>query len=186
MFARLRHPDRSVGSHLTSWMMLLAYILATFPIPLPMGVVTLSGQPFPCQSHRCGCSSLGQCLNGCCCYSRQQVVAWAKENKVRLPQVVRPTIEKRGCGSGGGGSAKKKQSSCCKSKPKKRQMPAWVVTLEAMKCRGLTPDYMALGEPVSTPPAIVAWQPRFDLVAIISISRPMLSVLPGPPPVPPG
>lgn len=42
-------------------------------------------EPFPCQSHSCGCASAHQCWTACCCYTPRQRLAWATRNGVTPP-----------------------------------------------------------------------------------------------------
>lgn len=62
------------------------------PISVPLVNPADSGKdtavPFPCQSRPCGCRSADQCWKKCCCFTNSQKLAWAKENKVRVPDFV--------------------------------------------------------------------------------------------------
>jgi len=61
-------------------------------LPLPIGIKNSVekdlSQPFPCQNRPCGCRSADQCWKRCCCFTNSQKVAWAKLNRVKLPQFV--------------------------------------------------------------------------------------------------
>lgn len=64
---------------------LCAYLLTMLGMPVyPVTVpaVASGGEPFPCQHHRCGCSSLEQCRDRCCCHSPSQRLAWARQQGV--------------------------------------------------------------------------------------------------------
>jgi hypothetical protein len=61
------------------------YLLLLVGIPLPTPVSKDSSRPFPCQHHRCGCASADQCWRHCCCFTREQKLAWARENGVSPP-----------------------------------------------------------------------------------------------------
>lgn len=45
-------------------------------------------EPFPCQSHSCGCASAHQCWTSCCCFTPRQRLAWAIKNGVTPPESV--------------------------------------------------------------------------------------------------
>ncbi|MFO0999901.1 MAG: hypothetical protein U0936_06175 [Planctomycetaceae bacterium] len=51
-------------------------------------------QPFPCQNRPCGCRSAEQCWKKCCCFTNSQKVAWAKANRVDLPDYVLAAAKK--------------------------------------------------------------------------------------------
>src|SRR6202041_2332701 len=86
----MRFPRRETWRSLPRWLCaglaLLAYLAASIGFPLPAGSLTKSaGQPFPCQHHHCACQNAEQCWSSCCCYSSEEHVAWAIENKVAPP-----------------------------------------------------------------------------------------------------
>lgn len=62
------------------------YLLLLIGIPLPTPVSKDSSRPYPCQHHRCGCASADQCWRHCCCFTREQKLAWARENGVSPPE----------------------------------------------------------------------------------------------------
>lgn len=59
----------------------VAYLVGVMGmIPLPgVGRWAASGEPYPCQGHRCGCSNARECLEHCCCYSPAELLAWARQ-----------------------------------------------------------------------------------------------------------
>jgi hypothetical protein len=63
----------------------LAYVLATIGLPWPASTVARDATPFPCQGHRCGCTSAEQCWSHCCCFTPGQRLAWAAANGVDPP-----------------------------------------------------------------------------------------------------
>ncbi len=65
--------------------MLFPMPMASLPSNLPEKD---SSEPFPCQNRPCGCRSAEQCWKKCCCFSDTQKVAWAKANKVKVPEFV--------------------------------------------------------------------------------------------------
>lgn len=45
-------------------------------------------EPFPCQSHSCGCASAHQCWTSCCCFTPRHRLAWAIRHGVTPPESV--------------------------------------------------------------------------------------------------
>lgn len=43
-----------------------------------------AGPAFPCQFRRCGCQTREQCLGKCCCFSREQRLAWFRRQQQQL------------------------------------------------------------------------------------------------------
>lgn len=72
----------------TAW-----FVIVTSGVPLPAGMPRDKfGAPFPCQSHACGCRSAAACWADCCCFTREQKLAWARANGV-TPPVGTPTFD---------------------------------------------------------------------------------------------
>jgi hypothetical protein len=69
-------------------------------MPLPFGPLRPDStekdrsQPFPCQNRPCGCRSAEQCWKKCCCFNNSQKIAWAKANKVAVPDYVLAAAQK--------------------------------------------------------------------------------------------
>lgn len=87
---RLRSPfwktlPRRIGASVT----LCSYLIATIGIPVPQVRGTPSGTAFPCQGHGCGCQTEAQCWQSCCCYTPDQVWAWAREQGIEPPREAR-------------------------------------------------------------------------------------------------
>lgn len=73
-------------SQFVSLISLVALLLATLPIPLPVLTVSpKTADPFPCQSRGCGCRTPEQCWTSCCCFSASQRREWAKKHGVEPP-----------------------------------------------------------------------------------------------------
>ncbi len=68
---------------------LFAFVVAAFPVPLPVAPVASSAagddEPYPCQGGRCGCQSAKQCWTACCCRKPSERKRWAEEHRVRPP-----------------------------------------------------------------------------------------------------
>jgi hypothetical protein len=80
----------SLSIRVVAGCLLLNYLALCCGIPLPQWS-SITGKPFPCQSHACGCRTAEQCWRSCCCYTHSQKVAWAKANNVAIPDYVAAT-----------------------------------------------------------------------------------------------
>ena len=65
---------------------IIAYLLSVWGYPLPETASLDTSIAFPCQHHRCGCTSAAQCWQNCCCYSPQERIAWAAQHGVEIPR----------------------------------------------------------------------------------------------------
>lgn len=72
--------------------------------------------PFPCMDKPCGCRSAEQCYKSCCCSSKAERIAWAKEHQVGEKYLAlaeeseeKPTPAKSCC-------VKKEVPACCAAK----------------------------------------------------------------------
>jgi hypothetical protein len=91
---------------------MLAFGLASvgFPIWSPGEGKDLS-TPFPCMHRQCGCRNAEQCWQGCCCFTNQQKIAWARERGVSLPDYVVAAAAQES-------KVSSVASSCCSAKSK--------------------------------------------------------------------
>lgn len=64
-------------------LMLVGLLLSA--LPLPVGVVFITGGKFPCMAGKCGCSSAEKCWTSCCCHTPAERIAWAKAHGVEIP-----------------------------------------------------------------------------------------------------
>lgn len=55
------------------------------PAPAPAPEKDTS-RPFPCMYRRCGCRSADDCLKDCCCFSRDQKLAWFRDRGLAPPE----------------------------------------------------------------------------------------------------
>jgi hypothetical protein len=85
---------------------LAAFLAAALEVPVPALQVKDLSRPFPCMHRRCGCMHADQCWGGCCCFTHQQKVAWAKEHGVRAPQYVADAAKRET-------APQRKASQCC-------------------------------------------------------------------------
>ena len=83
---------RAVARRLIGLSVLLSLCAVLLPLPLaPLlhpGTGKDLSKPFPCQKRACGCQSADQCWKKCCCFTNSQKVAWARANKITLPDFV--------------------------------------------------------------------------------------------------
>jgi hypothetical protein len=71
-----------------------------FPVVRPRG--DAGGTPFPCQHHACGCQSAAACWKNCCCFTREQKLAWAAQRGIVPPLSAAAPL-----------AQKESSSSCC-------------------------------------------------------------------------
>lgn len=72
---------------------LAAFVGTVVGFPLPTATPEKDrSRPFPCQDRPCGCRSAEQCWRGCCCFTMQQKLAWAKEHGVEPPAFVQAVV----------------------------------------------------------------------------------------------
>lgn len=81
---------RLMMRRLLGLIVLFPFVAVSLPVPLPSGPDAGKdrSQPFPCQDRPCGCRSAQQCWQKCCCFTNAQKVAWAKQNRVAVPDEV--------------------------------------------------------------------------------------------------
>jgi len=76
------------GRRLICLLLWVSLCAAAVPIPIPVSLTKDQSEPFPCQSRPCGCRTASQCRQHCCCFNREQKIAWAKKNHVAVENVV--------------------------------------------------------------------------------------------------
>lgn len=173
---------RSCSRAAVACAMILSFLLANFGYPVWEPVVTKGNVPFPCQFSKCGCHTLEQCRQSCCCHSKREKVAWALARGIDPNQIAiltpaekfQYTFEVRS-------RAQVAQAeSCCASKPSccsKGEVPAklrWVLSIAAQKCRGTAVDWMQAGF-VAEPPAAVMLSIQVPEVARVMTTSPTAS-----------
>jgi hypothetical protein len=186
----------------------IAYLAAAIGFPLPSHVKDRS-IPFPCQDRACGCRTAEQCWQDCCCFTREEHVAFARSHDLELP----PGYEAGGgwndrpqrqaepksccaassCCANHGATAQnfeEPKPSCCAqptslaSSPTSPSSTAWVIGEQLLKCRGLTLSWVQAG--TILPPPLPQTLSRARDGALVSVhfdDDPL--VLPLCPPVPP-
>jgi hypothetical protein len=175
--SRLMRP--CVGAALT------AFLVASvgYPVWSGHGGKDLS-QPFPCMHRHCGCRNATQCWRGCCCFTNQQKLAWAKANGVSPPDYVVAAAKQE--------TGKPTQAACCSTKKSRschiaatesaRRSPLTAV-IEAMTCLGQIEQWVALG--AIDIPHLEAWRLELPLCGEIAFARSAYSVEATPPAPPP-
>src|SRR5437588_4322250 len=64
---------------------LFGYLAAAFGFPLPVRTAKDRSMPFPCQDRPCGCATAAECWQTCCCFTREEHLAWARAHNVKPP-----------------------------------------------------------------------------------------------------
>lgn len=125
----------AVLPRVTTWLVLVAYVLVVSGLPLPFGAARVDAaaekrlatkdrsQPFPCMDKPCGCATAEQCFTRCCCNTPSETLAWARTHRVDV--AVLRALERRvaqavTAPSGGCCAAKATTSpkpSCCQQPP---------------------------------------------------------------------
>jgi hypothetical protein len=84
-----KRPSRAIAvrrrRNAARWVAAIAYAFLALGIPLPVPAGRISGEPFPCMNHHCGCQSAEQCWQNCCCMTLEERLVWARQNHVRPP-----------------------------------------------------------------------------------------------------
>jgi len=162
---------------------LAAFLLATVGYPVwSGGTVKDLSQPFPCMHRRCGCRRAAQCWRGCCCFTNQQKLAWAKAKQVAPPEYVVAAAKQE--------TAQEAKTSCCSTKKsgschiaKTDGGSALSAVIEAMTCPGQVEQWVAIG--AIDIPRIETWQlelPFCGDVAGVNVSYSASALGPAPPP----
>lgn len=214
---RARRPSRARsvlrGRAALAAALLCVYLLAAvgYPIQLPTNVV--SGTPFPCQHHHCGCHSAEQCWRECCCFTHEQKLAWAREHHVAVPEHLvndehsHPAHAHSAAAVAGVGrwcatpccrtrqpvlarstpeerSAGKSGCGRCSASKSRPHQTAGVVIVQALKCRGLSTYWCSVGAVVPPPPAL-RWEFDWICRGLVVVEPPSFLFEKDGPPVPP-
>lgn len=84
-------PAAPVVGRLVVVLSLAGFLVAVVGVPLPsFQAKTASSaktavRPFPCMHHACGCQDADQCWRKCCCFTKQEQLAWAHSHHVVPP-----------------------------------------------------------------------------------------------------
>ncbi|QDU78168.1 hypothetical protein Pan97_52510 [Bremerella volcania] len=78
--------DQSLGKRTLTFILLGTMVLWGAGITISVPNFKDTSIPFMCQDHACSCRNAGNCWNHCCCFSRQEKLAWAQKNAVQPPE----------------------------------------------------------------------------------------------------
>jgi hypothetical protein len=188
-------------TRLTAVASIAILLVAAVGVPLPVSTTKDRSVPFPCMDRACGCRSAAECKEKCCCFTREQKLAWAETRGVDPSTIVDQTSASpaRSCCSSGRkpspaptcphcGQAQSKAPASpahATSKPEAPQRMLVVLPVER-QCQGLDDLWLILAA-ASLPPATVEI-PSADTSAT-PFSMPLFSrpanVWPAPPSPPP-
>ncbi len=146
-------------------LMLAAYLLTVSGFPIPAFTEQRDSQPFACQGHACGCSSTEQCKSNCCCVTRKQNLARAKEHASDLPTNTIVTKPAEGDRSPSAGFR-------------------WVLGISARHCHGFSTLWISSGA-VAPPPPALTWSPNRPAIGSLAFSKDVACHLAIPPDDPP-
>ncbi len=76
------------GRKLLGLLLLCSLCVSVIPVPVALPVTKDTSEPFPCQDRPCGCRTADQCRKQCCCFTKEQKIAWAKKRGVPTNCVV--------------------------------------------------------------------------------------------------
>ena len=174
---------------------MLGYLIACFGMPIARPSGKDLSAPFPCATRACGCMSAESCWKDCCCFTREQKLAWAVEHGVAVPAYVLNEKPKSCCQPKVASCCQKKSNdlvaitepapkkSCC-SKTEPASGTTWVIGIEARKCRGQGADWLSAGAVIPAPPRIV-WEEQFPCIeelTLIDVRPPLCDASPPTPP----
>jgi hypothetical protein len=136
--------------------LIAGYLVAIIGYPVGEPVVNKGDEPFPCQHSACGCRTIEQCRQSCCCHSKQQKIAWALERGLdpsrftilSAAESTKYALEaaSRRKASCCVAATPAKHGSCCSTAAKPGPANAgWVVGIRAIDCRGSGMDWVQTG-----------------------------------------
>src|SRR5262245_34435170 len=179
---RLRVPSPRLRRGLIAAAALLGQLASAFGMPLPANRKDAS-RPFPCMSHSCGCMSIEEFWQSCCCYTNAEKLAWAEANHVTAPDFVREAARReKSKAKAKSCCCDKKGDTCCKlaasdgctvckeAKPdeKKTSPIRWVLGFAAKRCGGHGQSGVAQAAPSIRASAPVAL--KFESVLVESLA----------------
>lgn len=156
---------------------LVGYGIASFGVPVARPTGKDLSKPFACANRACGCMNADDCWKHCCCFTREQKLAWAVEHGVHIPAWVLNEKPRSCC------QQKQLAGGCC-SKPQSEEKTKWVLGIAARKCRGQGVDWFSTAAVVPAPPRVV-WQQSNLYCGDIPVASISFYSAHRPPPVPP-
>ena len=125
-------PGRVVSRRLTAAVALLAYLAASFGLPVPAPAAPKDrSRPYPCMDNPCGCSCAEDCWRHCCCMTPEERWAWAEAHNVTPPDYAeRPAAN---------GDHADQHADCphCRHAASHPGSP-WGLAIAPLSCRGTT------------------------------------------------
>jgi len=152
---------------MTALGMLVALVVTSLGIAVPVPAQKQTDQPYPCMDCPCGCVDAETCWRSCCCHTNAEKVAWARAHGVIPPAHVLAAVEKPACCQRRAATCCRTQRSCCEKVVQDSERPLiWrascetgkrgatsIVLLQALRCQGLAGSWTLL-PPTIVPPAI--------------------------------
>ena len=194
---------------MTALGLLIALVVTSLGIAVPIAVQNESDEPFPCIHCSCGCVDAETCWRSCCCHTTAQKLAWAREHGVIPPAFVLAEAEKPACcqrkvARGSCCSARKvatcdrTERSCCEQVAQdSERMLTWrapretdkrgaasIVLLQALRCQGLGSSWTLLPPTIISPPLQIDDAPNGLTEQVALVEESFTGQLP-PPDLPP-
>lgn len=206
VFRRLRRSCRNWSFPIVGWLSAGMYLLVAGGVPLPIPTMAAKDRssPFPCMDSPCGCQNAEQCWTSCCCHTRAERLAWAREHGVEPPRGLVVHVDAMAIASPPGGCCSSRPAaaccstkrSCCASRSASNRSPradaaprqnerenSTILGIRALACHGFGTDWLTCL--IALPPTIVShgFRPIARggiVIAAVRVSSPAF-----PPPVPP-
>ena len=130
---------RIARTRLTAAVALLAYLAASFGLPVPAPAAPKDrSRPYPCMDNPCGCSCAEECWRHCCCMTPEERWAWAEAHNVQPPDYAeRPAADDRGNTTSGDAGAEHAGCPHCRRAASQRGS-LWGLAVAPLSCRGTT------------------------------------------------
>lgn len=139
---RRRHLWHFLAHRLPAGLVLVAYLVALFGVPVSASTGKDYRIPFPCQDHACGCRNAEECWRHCCCFSLEERLAWARAHGIQPPAYIGQSAEAEELGPHTCAHCDHREAapkSCCAGHHESHA-PAtnrWGLSFCALRCQGL-------------------------------------------------
>jgi hypothetical protein len=198
---------RPLGRRLCAGLVLVAFLATAAGLPSTAIPDKDRSLLYPCRNHLCGCRSADDCWRHCCCYSRDERLAWAADNGVTPPaaaaespavaaapegwntprlrdqtegRTAAPAADCPECARGTRAAAPDQPAACCRTAA---NPDPWRLALAAVHCRRPATVWVTTGAVVPPPrPTWTAWAPLADSLSYPDVSGLTLSASPPDPP----
>ncbi len=173
--------SRPLKQRLLCAVLAVAHAVTVMGFPVPSLAGEQDSTPYICRGHQCGCRSAQQCWNNCCCFTREQRIAWATANHVTPPEYFVQSAE-----------PPTKKRSCCEQHEHCHEIPVPAKAdphdhspaVNAPKCRGVATLWLATGA-MTPPPSPVQWAYEWVVVGSVNAAYYCTSEICSLPAVPP-